>query len=191
MKELHPLEFFLPENAKVLILGSFPPPRERWSMEFFYPNFINDMWRVFGLIFFSDAGYFVDFQAKKFKEEILREFLAQKGVALGDAAIEVERLKGNASDNFLKICRTVDLSDVLAKIPDCQAVVSTGGKSFETLAENFNILKKIKIGEFAEISVSGKEIQLFRMPSTSRAYPMKLEKKAEFYRAMFSQIGIL
>lgn len=36
--ELHPLEPFLPANARVLMLGSFPPKRIRWSMDFFYPN---------------------------------------------------------------------------------------------------------------------------------------------------------
>ena len=44
--EEHPLQPFLPTGARVLFLGSFPPPREKWSMEFFYPNFINDFWRV-------------------------------------------------------------------------------------------------------------------------------------------------
>ena len=39
--EKHPLEPFLPQNAKILMLGSFPPPKARWSMEYFYPNWIN------------------------------------------------------------------------------------------------------------------------------------------------------
>lgn len=32
--ELHPLGFFLPENTRLLMLGSFPPPKARWSMDF-------------------------------------------------------------------------------------------------------------------------------------------------------------
>ena len=46
MIERHPLKPFLPENAKVLFLGSFPPPKKRWCMEFYYPNFLNDHWRL-------------------------------------------------------------------------------------------------------------------------------------------------
>ena len=57
--ETHPLEPFLPEDARLLMLGSFPPKRERWSMDFFYPNFNNDMWRIFGLVFFSDRAAFI------------------------------------------------------------------------------------------------------------------------------------
>ncbi|EPQ1350886.1 uracil-DNA glycosylase family protein, partial [Acinetobacter baumannii] len=49
--ETHPLQPFLPENARLLMLGSFPPPRNKWKMDFYYPNFQNDMWRIFGLIF--------------------------------------------------------------------------------------------------------------------------------------------
>ncbi len=57
--EKHPLAPFLPEGARILMLGSFPPKKERWSMEFFYPNWINDMWRIWGLIFFNDKEHFV------------------------------------------------------------------------------------------------------------------------------------
>ena len=42
--EEHPLEPFLPANAVLLMLGSFPPQKKRWSMDFFYPNLQNDMW---------------------------------------------------------------------------------------------------------------------------------------------------
>ena len=52
--EEHPLEPFLPANAVLLMLGSFPPQKKRWSMDFFYPNLQNDMWRIVGLIFFQD-----------------------------------------------------------------------------------------------------------------------------------------
>ena len=39
MPEHHHLKPFLPANAKVMFLGSFPPPKKRWCMDFFYPNF--------------------------------------------------------------------------------------------------------------------------------------------------------
>ena len=57
ISERHPLEPFLPKNAKILMLGSFPPPKARWSMEFFYPNWINDMWRIFGYYGHKNEAY--------------------------------------------------------------------------------------------------------------------------------------
>ena len=65
MFELHPLPFFLPKNAKVLFLGSFPPTKNRWSMDFYYPNLQNDMWRIIGLVFFNDKNHFY-FRLKKY-----------------------------------------------------------------------------------------------------------------------------
>jgi G:T/U-mismatch repair DNA glycosylase len=33
-------------------------------MDFYYPNFINDHWRIEGLIFFGNKDHFVDTKAK-------------------------------------------------------------------------------------------------------------------------------
>ena len=33
--EKHPLEPFLPAKAQLLMLGSFPPQKKRWSMNFY------------------------------------------------------------------------------------------------------------------------------------------------------------
>ena len=80
--ESHPLRPFLPSNAKVLMLGSFPPQQKRWSMDFFYPNFQNDMWRIMGLLFFADRNVFVDNKAKCFIQGDIVRFLEEVGIAL-------------------------------------------------------------------------------------------------------------
>jgi G:T/U mismatch-specific DNA glycosylase len=102
--ETHPLPPFLPPNAKLLMLGSFPPPATRWKMNFYYPNYQNDMWRIFGLIFFKNKDYFLDLPNKKFQEHLIREFLTETGIAIFDSAYQIRRLKGNASDKFLGNC---------------------------------------------------------------------------------------
>ena len=58
--ETHPFEPWLPKNARLLMLGTFPPAPKRWCMEWYYPNFQNDMWRIFGYLFFGDKMHFVD-----------------------------------------------------------------------------------------------------------------------------------
>ncbi len=98
--EQHPLKPFTPQHARLLMLGSFPPARKRWSMDFFYPNFINDMWRIYGLCFFEDKDYFVDTQQKTFRKDLLVEFLTQKGVALFDTASAVVRTTGTAGSSY-------------------------------------------------------------------------------------------
>lgn len=87
--EPHPFEPFLPADAKVLMLGSFPPQEKRWSIKFYYPNFINDMWRIIGLVFFGDKDRFVDAGARKFKLDDIRDFCTSAGIAMYDTACEV------------------------------------------------------------------------------------------------------
>ena len=131
--ELHPLEPFLPVGARLLMLGSFPPQRVRWSMDFFYPNLQNDMWRIVGLVFFGDKGYFLTPDAKRFDKERIVRFCEEKGLALYDTAEEIIRLKNNASDNFLQVVREVDLAQLLAAVPTCRAIVTTGQKATDVI----------------------------------------------------------
>ncbi len=173
------------------MLGSFPPQQKRWSMAFFYPNFQNDMWRIFGHLFFGDKNHFVDLPAKKFRETAIREFLAEKGIALGDTATEVVRLKENASDKFLQIVKTIDLIDVFRQIPQCEAIVVTGQKALETILSLLDHPKEPKIGDYIEVHFQQRKIRLYRMPSSSRAYPLSLDKKAEYYKAMFHNEHLL
>ena len=72
--EKHPLEPFLPPHARVLMLGSFPPQRIRWSMDFFYPNLQNDMWRIMGHLFFGDRDYFLLREERRFDRERIASF---------------------------------------------------------------------------------------------------------------------
>ena len=182
--ERHPLEPFLPAGARVLMLGSFPPKRERWSMDFFYPNRQNDMWRVMGLIFHEHAHHFETANRRGFDRERIVDFCTEKGIALYDTACQVRRLKDNASDKFLEVVTPTDIIALLRQIPDCRAIITTGEKATSVITTLAQCLSPA-VGAKVDISLDGRELHLWRMPSTSRAYPLKLEKKAEFYRQMF------
>jgi G:T/U mismatch-specific DNA glycosylase len=182
--ESHPLKPFLPENAKILMLGSFPPPPERWTMNFYYPNFQNDMWRIFGIIFFDNKDYFVASVGKKFDEGRIREFLTTKGIALFDTAEEVIRHKGNASDQFLEIVRPVDLKNILLQIPQCDTIVTTGQKATETLMEIMGVSETPSVCGYIDTVFMNRRIRCYRMPSSSRAYPKALADKAADYRKL-------
>ena len=188
--EQHPLKPFTPRHARLLMLGSFPPARKRWSMDFFYPNFINDMWRIYGLCFFEDKDYFVDTQQKTFRKDLLVEFLTQKGVALFDTASAVVRTTGTAADKDLEVVTPTNLNALLQIIPECQAVVVTGQKAADVFSAHFQIAQP-KVGDYTEFEFEGRPLRFYRMPSSSRAYPMKIERKAAFYLRMFQEIGLL
>lgn len=190
--ETHPLTPFLPGNAKLLMLGSFPPPQNRWKMNFYYPNYQNDMWRIFGLIFFSDKNHFLDLPNKNFKESQIREFLYQAGIGIFDTAYQIKRLQGNASDKFLEIVTPTDLSALLEQIPMCHTIMTTGDKATDTLMQHFPDQPiKPMIGQSVQVNYGNRELSLYRLPSSSRAYPLALEKKADVYKQFFEQIGLV
>ena len=187
--EEHPLEPFQPANAKLLMLGSFPPQKKRWSMDFFYPNLQNDMWRIFGLIFFGNKDHFLFPDKKAFDKERLVEFLTEKGIALYDTASSVRRLQDNASDKFLEVVEPTDIRLLLKQLPQCKAIVTTGQKATDIIREQVEA-KGPKVGESEPFHFEDKELRLYRMPSSSRAYPLSIEKKASAYRLMLNELGI-
>lgn len=187
--ETHPLSPYLPANAQILMLGSFPPQKHRWSMDFFYPNFINDMWRIMGIVFFNNKEIFVDKAHKSFKQNEIEVFCNDKGIALFDTASSIRRLKDNASDKFLEVVESTDIIGLLKQIPECRAIVTTGEKASDTLSALFDV-KPPKIGEYATVNFNERILRFYRMPSSSRAYPLALEKKAAVYGKMMNEIGI-
>lgn len=190
--ETHPLKPFLPPNAKLLMLGSFPPPKTRWKMDFYYPNYQNDMWRIFGLIFFNDKDYFLDLPNKNFKEQLIKDFLNDKGIAIFDTAYQVIRLKGNASDKFLQIETPTNLKLLLDQMPECNNIMTTGDKATDTLMLSMmDSAEKPQIGHSVQTVFDRRSINLYRMPSSSRAYPLPLQQKAEAYKKLFQEIGLI
>lgn len=188
--ENHPFEPFLPANARVLMMGSFPPQKKRWSMEFYYPNLNNDMWRIVGLLFFGNKDYFLNDNKKAFCQERIVDFLNEKGIALFDTATSIRRLQDNASDKFLEVVQPTDVTALLHRLPQCKALVTTGQKATDTLRTQFKV-DEPKVGDFSEFLFEERPMRLYRMPSSSRAYPLALEKKAAAYRVMFHDLQIL
>ena len=185
--ERHPLEPFLPQNARLLMLGSFPPPRKRWCMDFFYPNRTNMMWEIFGEVFFNDNQKLVDTEHKTFRLMDIKVLLNEKGIAIFDTATAVRRLSGNASDKDLQIIEKTDIPALLERIPLCHDIVCTGQKSFSVLTEDYGV-ELPKMGEYNEFTINGRKMRLWRMPSSSRAYPMPLKEKASYYKRMMDRV---
>ena len=190
MIEEHPLEPFLPSNATLLMLGSFPPQKKRWSMDFFYPNLQNDMWRIFGLLFFNDKEHFLLPGKKAFNKDYLIEFLTQKGIALYDTATSVRRLQDNASDKYLEVIESTDVRLLLKQLPQCKAIVTTGQKATDIIRNQMG-MEEPAVGQSTVFNMEDRTLKLYRMPSSSRAYPLSIEKKAAVYRLMFNDLGFL
>ena len=191
--ETHPFPPVLPPHATVMMMGTFPPKPEKRCMEFHYPNFQNDMWRIYGLVFFNDAQHFQVPNEKRFDPEKIRAFLLERGIASCPTVVKAIREQDNASDKFLKIVEVVDLEKILTQVPHCQWIFTTGGKATEALFSLLpeHKLKEPKTNEYIDFPFPNHHLKLYRLPSTSRAYPLSLAKKAAAYRHFFELTGIL
>ena len=139
--ELRPFPPFLPPQARVIMMGSFPPAQEKRAMDFHYPNFNNDMWRVYGLIFFNDKDYFRKEGEKAFDAEKIKSFLSAKGIASCPSVVRAIREKGNASDKFLKVVETVDLEELLSQIPFVTILLRQEGRLRKFFCHSLKMLR--------------------------------------------------
>jgi G:T/U-mismatch repair DNA glycosylase len=195
--ESHPWQPFIPDGAKVLIMGTFPPQAKRWSMDFYYPNRTNDFWKICGLLFLGDKDALLSDDRKTYDIDKIRSLMTEKRIALNDTVRKARRLKGNASDKFLEVIEPVPLFGLLSEMPGCHAVATTGEKAAGIVAA-LTGTDIPRMGEMTlaavpppDASESPGQLEIWRMPSTSRAYPLAVELKAEYYATLFRHLGIL
>nr|WP_224737791.1 DNA glycosylase [Psychrobacter sp. 28M-43] len=203
--ETHPFEPVLPPNATVMMMGTFPPTADKWAMSFHYPNFYNDMWRIYGRVFFDDADYFRVGDEKRFDPEHIRDFMFERGIASCPTVKQAIRETGNASDKNLTVVTPVDLDIILPQVPKVESLFTTGGKATEVLLglldEPIAKSKHPKTNQSMDYPYQWQStdnqkadvnnLTLYRLPSTSRAYPLSLDKKVAAYKAFFEKMGKL
>lgn len=187
--EYHPWPAFVPDGARTLIMGTFPPGNHRWSMDFYYPNATNDFWRIMSLIYLGDPGKLYDADSKTYDLDRIKSLMAEHHIALNDSCAAVRRLKGNASDKFLEVVAPVDLKALVERMPDLVNIATTGEKAAQVIAD-ITGTQPPKMGEYVVMPANTlcphAPIKIWRMPSTSRAYPMRLEEKAKFYQRLLN-----
>ncbi len=203
--ETHPFEPVLPPNATVMMMGTFPPTADKWAMSFHYPNFYNDMWRIYGRVFFDDADYFRIGDEKRVDPERIRDFMFERGIASCPTVKQAIRETGNASDKNLTVVTPVDLEVILPQVPKVKSLFTTGGKATEVLlglldepiakskhpktnqSMDYPYQWQSKDNQKADVN----NLILYRLPSTSRAYPLSLDKKVAAYKSFFEKMGKL
>lgn len=154
-------------------------------MPFFYPNRTNDFWRIMGLIFLGNRDALWDAEQGRFNLDAIKSLLNREHIALWDTGMAVRRLKGNASDKFLEIVEPIDLATLLDENPTISHIITTGEKATGVIAVQAGV-EMPSIGAPVACRVGCHAVTLWRMPSSSRAYPLPLDKKAEAYKKIFS-----
>ena len=190
--ETHPFPPVLPPHATVMMSGSFPPTADKRSMQFHYPNYQNDMWRVYGDIFYHDPKHFEVAGEKRFDAERIHAFLMARGIALCPSVHRAVREKNNAADAHLRVIEPLDLPAIVQQLPQLRHIFTTGGKATDVLLGFVPGGKAaLKTGQSLTFRLDGRTLELTRLPSTSRAYPLKLAEKIAAYHRYFQHCGLL
>lgn len=187
MVEHHPLKPFLPKHCTLLMLGSFPPPTQRWCMDFFYPNYNNDMWRIMGQVFYADSNKFVDLERKTFLLESIIPFLEEHGIALYDTATSVERTQGTAADSNLRIVEPTDIRSLLDRLPQCKAIITTGQLATQLLQKSLSLPTAPTLQQPVDCHIGQRTIRCHRLPSSSRRLMGTIQHKAQAYETILKQ----
>ena len=135
-------------------------------------------------------------------------FCQEKGLAFFDTSTAIRRLQDNASDKFLEVVEPTDIPALLSRLPHLRAIVTTGEKATETICASLGIPTIPKVNTSVAIPLPSdifhlpsdifhlpssilplpSSLALWRLPSSSRAYPLSFDKKVEAYRQMFKQV---
>ncbi len=189
--EEHPWKPWLPENAKVLFMGTFPPGSHRWSMDFYYPNPINDFWRIMSMLLIGDKEALYDRSTKTFDLNGIKRLTTKYGIAMSDTVKRARRLKGNASDKYLEVVEGNDPAVLLSHIPLCAHIATTGEKAADVIASLTGTVAPAMGQSVIWHMAPDRDVHIWRMPSTSRAYPLAIDKKAAYYATLLHHAGIL
>nr|WP_294862628.1 hypothetical protein [uncultured Fluviicola sp.] len=133
-KELHPWNWFAPENSKVLIVGTFPPTQRNWSFDFFYPNKANFFWRVIARIAETELHYPGGELAVEERKDLLRKL----HVAVTDMGQHILRSENSSLDENLSVVEFMNIFQILDENPGIRKLIFTSSSGKESAARWFN-----------------------------------------------------
>lgn len=188
--ELHPWNWYAPENSKTLIIGTFPPTKRNWSFDFFYPNKANLFWRMIATIVGAEMKHFAGDQAVEERKALLQ----QLHLAITDMGKHIIRSENSSLDENLAAVEFMNIFEILEENPSIEKLIftSSSGKVsavrwfLEFLAAQ-GIKHRFPTGKkplHSEIDYQGRTIQLAVLysPSPRAANRISFENLVELYK---------
>jgi hypoxanthine-DNA glycosylase len=155
---VHPLEPFVPEGARLLVLGTFPSPKSR-DRGLYYGNPQNRFWRVVAAL----SGFELD----RIEPAPCYALAGKIGLALWDVVASCE-IEGAADATIANVVPN-DVAGLLGRTK-IEAVATTGAKAAALWSK-------------WDAHVTG--VEVFHLPSTSPANArMSLDALVDAYRVL-------
>jgi len=126
-EEIHPWNWYIPSEAKTVVIGTFPPTQRNWSYDFFYPNKNNYFWKIIARI----AGHALLYSSGEEAVNERIELLNHLKLGVSDMGRIIRRKAGNSLDQNLEIIEYMDIFKLLQENPSVRKLVftSSSGKS--------------------------------------------------------------
>ncbi|MNK25808.1 hypothetical protein D3C87_441360 [compost metagenome] len=188
--ELHPWNWFAPENSRALIIGTFPPTKRNWSFDFFYPNKANLFWKVISNIAKSEMKHHAGELAVDERKNILR----QLHLAITDMGKHIIRHENSSLDENLAVVEYMNIFQILDENPTIQKLIFTSSSGKVSAARWFleflaaqGIKHRFPTGKKplrSEILYQGRTIELVVLysPSPRAANRISFENLVELYK---------
>lgn len=190
-QEIHPFQWFVPENSRVLVVGTFPPTRRNWSYEFFYPNKRNLFWRVMADVAGVSLQHFSGIEAVEERKKLLQNLQ----VGITDMGHTITRINDSSLDEHLSIVTYMDILQLLDNHSSINKIIFTSSSGPVSAAKWFNqylttqnILHKFPKGVKpvrSNFEFKGRKISLSVLysPSARAANRISFEQMVAMYRS--------
>ena len=119
--EHHPWKHYIPEGAKTLIIGTFPPSKKNWSFNFFYPNKRNLFWKILAFINVRQLQFDTGEEAVIERKQLLIDLK----IGVTDMGLTIERFKESSLDETLVLIQAMDIFKILNEYPSIQNIILT------------------------------------------------------------------
>ncbi|MDR2843443.1 MAG: hypothetical protein LBV57_02210 [Candidatus Symbiothrix sp.] len=125
--EIHPWNWYVPENARTLIIGTFPPTLRNWSFDFFYPNKNNYFWKIIASIAGKPLNYLSGDEAIRERKRLLNHLQ----LGLSDMGKIICRTADSSLDENLQVIEYMNIFRLLSENPSIRKIIftSSSGKS--------------------------------------------------------------
>lgn len=187
-KEVHEDWFYHVPKMKALIIGSFPPPRKKWSMEFFYPNKQNNFWPVLAGVAGIELKSFEGTSAVEERKVIMEKL----NIGIEDMGKTILRKNDSALDANIRITSNYDILGILSRYKNIKVFITAGfhddNSAYESLVRYLkekDILVTLPMkkgaGQRFSFIYEGRLINCIMLNSTSKAARKSLKELIEQY----------
>ncbi len=189
--EQHPWNWYGRDDSTVLLVGTFPPTRNNWSFDFFYPNRFNFFWRLMAAIAAKPLQHFSGPEAVTERKALLDSLK----ITITDMGQTIARIRNNSSDENLVALAYMDIFRILEARPHIRKIIftSSSGKAsaatwFLAYLRTHQITHKFPKGARplkSTITWQGRTLELVILysPSPRAANRVSFEQLTALYKA--------